>query len=221
MAVSRRDLLKAGTGIVAATGVTGILASSNNSITKGENMADTHTPKSKTGIRKLEIQKLTMESFKKYGSFADLYEPNTPKILADVGGEKPVEFYRDILPLDMGSKSMVSVSTARVYKRPPIIDAVECHSHSSEGMLPLDSDMVIHVGVATPNNDVPFDSFEVFHIPKGTLVVLDPGTWHHAPFCYGSDVINFMVMLPRRTYVNDNTFVKFPESEYIEIIGLK
>ena len=84
-----------------------------------------------------------------------------------------------------------------------VIDVSEFHSACGEGNLPLDGDIAIHVGPATPNGETPVGRIEVFRVPKGAMVVMRPGVWHHAPFALDTDCVNTLIVLPERTYAND------------------
>ena len=166
-------------------------------------------------MRKLQVKELTLEGFREYGAFSNMINPDRPKI-----GEEPIEFFRDMVPVELGAIATPLFSTCRVSKRPPIIDLTECHTRCGEGILPLDADIVIHVGIATPTGEVPLNRIEVFRIPMGTLVAIRPGVWHHAPFVCGSDVANVLIVLPERTYANDCTEVEIPEHERMQIVGI-
>ena len=166
-------------------------------------------------MRKVEIQELSLERFGRYGCYANMINPDAAKL-----GAEPLEFFRDMVPLELGNSGTPMFSICRVCKRPGIIDATEYHSFCSEGNLPLDSDIVIHVGIATPNDIVPLDEFEVFRVPRGTFFTVRPGVWHHAPFAYGNDVANTVVVLPERTYANDCEVYEIPVADRIEIAGL-
>jgi ureidoglycolate lyase len=95
------------------------------------------------------------------------------------------------------------------------IDTNEFHTSTGEGILPLDNDIFIHVGPATAG-EVPFEKIRVFLIPKGTMVVLRPGTWHHAPFTSGNKPANVLIVLPERTYAIDCTVKVSKEADLIE-----
>ena len=162
-------------------------------------------------MRKKVIKELTLKDFQYYGSFANMLNPQTPKI-----GEKPIEFFRDMVLLELGTKTTASFSVCRVEKRPLVVDATEYHSHCGEIILPLDGDVLIHVGIATPGK-VNLDAIEIFRVPKGTVVSLRPGIWHHGPFAYNCDYVNTLIVLPERTYANDRVVYEIPEAERIEI----
>ncbi len=165
-------------------------------------------------MRTVEIEELTVERFWPFGTFARHLNPTEIKI-----GAPPVEFYRDMTQLDLGGASIVSFSTCRVEKREPMIDVTEYHTATGEGILPLDADVLIHVGPATPPDaPVPLDQFRVFRVPRGTMVALRPGVWHHAPFALDSEVANVLIVLPERTYANDCEVVELTEDERIHIV---
>jgi len=157
------------------------------------------------------IKELTLDSFAAYGTFRNMIDPDTPVI-----GEKPVQFFRDMLQLELGTATRASFSICRVEKRPLVVDTSEYHNNCGEGLLPLDSDILIHVAVATPD-ELDTETIQVFHVPKGTMVVLDVGVWHHAPFAYGNDSANVLVVLPERTYKKDCYVTELPRRNQVEI----
>lgn len=165
-------------------------------------------------MKKVTVKELTNDNFKVYGSFSNMINPKTPKL-----GQEPVEFYRDMATLKLGQTGVAAFSVTRVVKRPNIIDAIEYHNYTGEAMLPLDGDVLIHLAPATPvHAGLPLDQIEVFRVPKGTLVVVNPGVWHCGPFTDGSDCVNVLVVLPERTYANDCIFKVLDEKDRIEIV---
>jgi ureidoglycolate hydrolase len=160
----------------------------------------------------VKIQELTLESFHKFGSFANMINPDTVKI-----GAAPVEFFRDMIGLSLGRNTAASFSTCRVSKRPLIVKELEFHTFYQEGILPLDGDVLISLAPATANGDFPWDRIEVFQVPKGTMVALRPGVWHCGPYAYRTDLVNVVITLPERVYANDCKVVPIPEAEQTEI----
>ena len=163
-------------------------------------------------MRKVKIKELSLEGFAAYGSFMKMIDPPAYHF-----GAEPIEFYRDLVQLNLGGQGPASFSVCRVRKRPLTVTVTEVHSRCGEGILPLDSDVLIHVGPATRNGVVPYPEIEIFRVPRGTLVVLKPGVWHHAPFVYGSDAANVVIVLPERTYANDCAVHEIPEDQRIKI----
>ena len=157
---------------------------------------------------KLTIKKLSLEAFAPYGTFANMINPSTVKI-----GKEPVEFFRDMVQQDLGGASIASFSVCRVLPRPAVIDVTEYHTANGEVNLPLDGDVLMHVGPATPNGIVPLKQIEVFRVPKGTIISLKPGVWHHAPFSVTDKPVNTLVVLPERAYANDCSVYEIPKKD--------
>ena len=164
--------------------------------------------------KQVQVKELSAEAFRHYGSYAQMINPDAPKL-----GEPPVEFYRDMVQLDLGGCTLASFSTCRVQQRPTVVDVTEYHTACGEGILPLDADVLIHVAPATADDQPPLDDLEVFRVPRGTMVSLKTGVWHHAPFADGSDVANVLIVLPERTYANDCEVVELGEAEQVRIAG--
>ena len=163
-------------------------------------------------MTKITVSELNIESFNKYGFYANMINPEAPKL-----GCEPIEFYRDMVMLDLGQNTNAAFSICRVCKRPDVVDVSEFHDRCGEGILPLDSDVLIHVAPASTGCEVPVEKIEIFRVPKGTMVVLRPGVWHHAPFAYKSDVANVLIVLPERTYAVDCKVTELTEDNMIEI----
>jgi ureidoglycolate lyase len=163
-------------------------------------------------MSKLIIKELSGGSFTQYGSFAKMIGPDTYHF-----GENPIKFYRDMLQLELGNATQASFSVCQVKQRPLVIDVTEYHSSCGEGILPLDADILIHVGPASPNGETPLNEFEVFKVKKGTMVILKPGVFHHAPFVTGADVANVLIVLPQRTYANDCEVFDIKSDDQLEI----
>jgi ureidoglycolate lyase len=162
-------------------------------------------------MKKVQVKPLTAEAFAKYGSFAMMINPKAPKL-----GKDPVEFYRDMVPLETcGASPMFSV--CRVKSRPAVIDVTEYHTRCGEGALALDTDVLMHFGIATADGKPPLDEIEVFRVPKGTFLAIRPGVWHHAPFTAGANEANVLVVLPERTYANDCVVVELPADQRLQI----
>jgi len=163
-------------------------------------------------MRKEKIKELSRESFASFGTYANMINPQAEKL-----GAEPIEFFRDMVRLDLGSRTVAAFSTCRVCKRPPVVDVTEFHNYSGEGILPLDADILIHVAPAVPIGEVPLERIEIFRVPKGTFVSLHPGVWHHAPFAYNTDLANVLIVLPERTYALDCHVTQIAEKQRTEI----
>jgi ureidoglycolate lyase len=164
-------------------------------------------------MRSEKIKELTPERFAGYGSYCNMINPQTEKKI----GDEPIEFFRDMVKLDLGCRTTASFSTCRVCKRPAVVDVTEFHNNTGEGILPLDTDVLIHVAPATPVGDVPYDKIEIFRVPRGTFVSLNAGVWHHAPFAHNADVANVLIVLPERTYAIDCEVTEITENKLVKI----
>ncbi len=167
-------------------------------------------------MRQATIKKLTLEAFRPFGTFANILKPEGPVI-----GKEPILFYRDMIQLNLGGKTTASFSACKVWRRPNVVDLIEFHTNTEELILPFDSDVMIHVAPATPGDVVPYDKIEIFLIPKGTLVVLKAGVWHHAPFSTldALDACLVLIGLPERAYANDCEVVPLEEEQRTKIVS--
>ena len=165
----------------------------------------------------VNMEELSVEIFLPFGFFARLTDPESEYL-----GTAPVSFFRDMLQLNIGTSTTPSFSICKVEKRPLEITMYEYHSMTGEGILPLDNDIAIHVVPATRSaNHLPVDKTRVFRVPKGTMVILRPGVWHHAPFTLNAEPAHVLIVLPERTYANDCVVKKVDEGDtvVIESIG--
>jgi ureidoglycolate lyase len=156
---------------------------------------------------------LSLEAFAPYGHYANMLEPSGPAISA----EGLFCFYRDMVRLDLGRSTLASFSVCEVNKRKLLVDALEYHSACGEAMMPLDADVLMQLAPAGPKLEPPLEAVEVFRIPKGVMVILHPGVWHHAPFVVGADKVNILVGLPERAYANDAVVVEIDPARRLRI----
>ena len=165
-------------------------------------------------MKEITWKKLSLEVFAKYGAYTNMINPSAPKL-----GAEPIEFFRDMIQSQLGTTPVASFGVCRVVKRPFVMDVSEYHDTCCETVLPLDGDILMHVASAVPDKEFPFDQAEVFFVPEGTICVLRPGVWHHAPYAYTTAVVNCLVALPERTYMNDCKVYQFPRGKHITIVG--
>jgi ureidoglycolate lyase len=166
----------------------------------------------KTRLRSVAVESLTPEAFAAFGAYCNLSQPSSAKL-----GAPPIEFYRDALPLELNGKNPM-FSTCLVHPRPMVIDVLECHTSTGEGILPLTGDVLVQVAPAThPNDGVPLEAVRVFRVPMGTMLTLRAGVWHHAPFAL-TETAAVQIVLPERTYANDCTVVSLSADQHIEIV---
>jgi len=158
-------------------------------------------------MRQIKAQPITKENFSKYGCFSSISEPC---------GNHLGDFYHDAVLFPVSGDMPIAFS-ALVARKPEkmVVKSAEYHNTTGEGILPLDDDIVIHV--APPSNRPVPELTEAFIIPKGTIVRLNVGVWHLAPFPVHKEEAHILIVLPERTYFNDCTVVDYEEKDHIEI----
>lgn len=162
-------------------------------------------------MKSCDITELTIKNFQPFGTFANITQPDAEKL-----GSPPIEFFRDMIQMDIGTSTPLSFSNCLVEQREFVVDVSEIHNQTSEGILPLDNDIFIHVAPATvPDGLFPSDKTKIFMIHQGTFVVVRPGVWHHAPFTVDQKPANVLIVLPERTYINDCVTLELKPEEKI------
>lgn len=154
---------------------------------------------------------LTKENFSKYGSFENLFNPET----MGIGVGSPSAFFPDVLPLNFGARQNASISVCHVAKRDMVIDNYEYHNLCCEGILPINADIVIFAGLGFPPL-VPVQ-LEAFVVPKGTAVSLKPGVLHGTQFPVDGEHAAVLILLPERTFATDFHFTQLNDEEKITI----
>lgn len=161
-------------------------------------------------MRVLAPQELSREAFRPFGDYTDLLSA-----AQGVNSEADNLFLPDLLTLHLDSKMPASVCVARVSECERVINAVEFHQFTSEGVLPLDGDIILYVGPSSFQTDL--GAIQAFRIPKGTFVRLNPGTLHGRQFVSGCRQANVLILLPERTFGNDCTFTVLEGDDRIQI----
>jgi ureidoglycolate lyase len=170
-------------------------------------------------MKEIACKKLSAEAFSRFGSFADMVNPEANAPASVTLCNPPIEFFRDMLQSGLGRDSVASFGVCRVGPRPSVIDASEYHDGACEAMMPIDGDVVIAVAPAVAGDKFPGDAAEAYLVPKGTMFVLRPGVWHHGPFTVGTKTVSCLVALPERLYARDCVEIKLSEGEKIKIVG--
>jgi ureidoglycolate lyase len=165
-----------------------------------------------TTAQTVEVEPLEPSSFAAFGAYKHLAQADGIFI-----GASPIKFYRDLLPLELGGKNPM-LSICRIEPRANVIDVMEYHTYTGEGILPLDGDVLVQVAPATPPGaPFPAEMVRVFHVPQGTMLCIRPGVWHHAPFALRNQLVNVLIVLPERTYANDCVVLKIPSDKRLVI----
>lgn len=159
----------------------------------------------------IKVKELTNDMFKPYGRFNNLINPKTNQL-----GPAPAEWYPDIQNVRLRD-NIVSFSICKVLPRPYVVTHTEYHECTEEGILPLDGDILIHVGLPDNPGNCASERFEVFRVPQGTIVSLKPGVWHYSPFTVTDKPVNILIVLPERTYSRDCVVVLLDEGKQLKI----
>lgn len=146
----------------------------------------------------IKAKPLTEDAFRKYGAFLDLTDD---KALA-ARSVFPAGFFADVIPLTFGGElpPTVSVNSLRQVDK-PVIQFIEFHHHTCEGILPLDCDVVLFVGLPEMGK-LSAKYLEAFVVPKNTFVRLNPLIIHGSLFCL-QETGHSLCLLSGRTFAND------------------
>lgn len=164
-------------------------------------------------MKTIQIQPLTAENFRPYGSFSRMIDPQ-----ALGSGIPGMTFYPDMEILELGSAHAAAFSITRVTdERPPVIVALEQHSRCGEGILSLDHDMLVYFAPACRKFEQAVDEVVAFQVPAGVFLTIRPGVWHCMPFPAQDGVIHVLNVLPERTYANDTEMHLLKEEDRVRI----
>jgi len=126
-------------------------------------------------IKKIEVNSLTDISFTDYGYLIG-NENIEPKIK-----ENTFTFWDDLAEMNIEGKTGFGI--LEVNKRSKNFTNLERHVKTEEVFFAIDSDVVVLVGKASPNQEVPdIETVKAFKLEKGKGIFLFKGTWHWLPY---------------------------------------
>jgi len=126
-------------------------------------------------IKKLEVNSLTDISFADYGYLIS-NENIEPKIK-----ENTFTFWDDLAEMNIEGKTGFGI--LEVNKRNKDFTNLERHVKTEEVFFAIDKDVVVLVGKATPNQEVPeIETVKAFKLEMGKGIFLYKGTWHWLPY---------------------------------------
>lgn len=167
-------------------------------------------------MKEIKVRRLNDEAFRKYGVYQDLTADMEMKSRAIPCGD----FYPDLLTLDFGRTTLPTVSCCHVYKKEQMtVDFMEYHQYSCEGLLPLDDDVIIYVGMPE-RGELKIENLEGFYVPKDTFVKLNPMVIHGGQFAVNEAEAHLLCMLPGRTFQNDMVYRIIEEEEEKGVLAL-
>jgi len=126
-------------------------------------------------IKKLEVNSLTNISFADYGHLIsnENIEPTME--------ENAFTFWDDMAEMNIEGKTGFGI--LEVNKRSKDFTNLERHVKTEEIFFALDADVIVLVGKATPNQEVPdIETVKAFKLEKGKGIFLFIGTWHWLPY---------------------------------------
>jgi ureidoglycolate lyase len=165
-------------------------------------------------MRTIQVRQLSDAAFRQYGVFQNLLD-NEGLAAASVN---KAGFFADLITLNFGTTTLPSVSVCHVKREEKnIINFVEAHKYTCEGLLPLDADVIIYTGRLI-RGEPGLETIEAFVVPRGTFVKLEPLILHGRQFVTESDEAHILCMLPQRTFNNDMIAKFLGEQEKLEIV---
>ncbi|GAH17901.1 unnamed protein product, partial [marine sediment metagenome] len=126
-------------------------------------------------IKKLEVNSLTDISFADYGYLIS-NENIEPKL-----EENAFTFWDDMAEMNIEGKTGFGI--LEVNRRNKDFTNLERHIKTEEVFFAIDKDVIVLVGKATPNQEVPeIETVKAFKLEKGKGIFLFKGTWHWLPY---------------------------------------
>jgi len=126
-------------------------------------------------IKELEVNSITDVSFADYGYLIS-NENIKPKM-----EENTFTFWDDLAEMNIEGKTGFAI--LEVNKRSKDFTNLERHVKTEEVFFAIDKDVVVLVGKATQNQEVPeIETVKAFKLENGKGVLLYKGTWHWLPY---------------------------------------
>jgi ureidoglycolate lyase len=161
-------------------------------------------------MRTIKAVKLTKEAFAPYGEYYKMDKPQGYSLNGEIHS-----FFPDRLVATQGYK--VGYSPILVNKpEKMLIKQVEYHTTTSEMIMPLNDDMILHVAEPSAGKPIP-EYTKAFIVPKHTLIKMNACVWHLAPLPKTKDQLCALIILPECTYINDCKVVDLKEEEQFVI----
>ncbi len=157
-------------------------------------------------MRTIKAQPLSKKAFAPYGEYYAMTKPDGYALCGEIH-----RFYPDRITASQGTN--VAYSPIVVQKpEKMLVKQVEYHTTTSELIMPLNDDMIIHVAQPSAGKPIPEHTL-AFIVPKNTLVKLKACVWHLAPLPKTKNELTALIILPECTYINDCKVVDLAEDE--------
>lgn len=155
----------------------------------------------------------SVTDFEKYGVLMDI-ENQAPLAESEV-----FSFWNDIGVGDIPGP--VSFGMVRTNTTNLAIPALERHLHTTETLVPLDTDIILVVAPPSRGDLPDLDAVRAFRIAKGRGVTLKKGTWHYVPLAGEQKPCRTLVVFQQGTPQNDLEIKQLPdEKDMMFRIGL-
>ena len=162
-------------------------------------------------MRQIKVEQLSAEAFRPFGNYYNMDDPQGYAL------EGPIhKFYPDRVWDANNGRVGFSPITVKKPER-YLIDTVEYHTTTSEIIMPINGDMILHVAPASAGTPVTHLT-KAFLVPKGTMIQMNAGIWHLCPLPANVDELHALIILPECTYANDCTVVPLVEDQQFEIV---
>jgi ureidoglycolate lyase len=155
----------------------------------------------------LRARDLTPEAFAPYGRV--IAQPDRGEDASGPGWR----WWAETVPLPTDGRGF-GVGYLDLRPAPLRFDWAERHLRSLEVIVPLGGDCLVYVGPPEhreePSRIPGRERFEVFRVPPGTGVAMEPGVWHGAPLAQRETTA--IVLLLEGTGRDDVTVVRFEDA---------
>ncbi len=167
-------------------------------------------------MKKINIEKLTPENFRLFGSYFKLSEAYTQN---EIDGDwMPYLFRPDLVTQSLGkTETTAAFSLGLVKNKSKVVDKLQYHSYS-EKMILMEKNAVIIFTNINAEETPQLDSAKAILIPEGTAIRLNAGIWHSIPILIDADLSFYMHCAAPRTYVIDSHVYELQENEKFEIV---
>ena len=161
-------------------------------------------------MKTIKVEKLTKEASAPYGEFYQMDAPDGHALCGAIH-----RFYPDRVTAYQGAQVGFSAITVKKPEK-MLISQIEYHTTTSELIMPLNDDMILHV--AQPSAGTPItDQTKAFLVPKHTLIKMNACVWHLAPLPASANELSALIILPECTYMNDCKVVDLKADEQFVI----
>ena len=160
-------------------------------------------------MKTIKVENLTQEAFAPFGEYYQMDAPDGHALCGAIH-----RFYPDrVTAYQSGNVGFSAITVKKPEQM--LITQIEYHTTTSEMIMPLNDDMILHV--AQPSAGAPItDQTKAFLVPKHTLIKMNACVWHLAPLPANADELSALIILPECTYMNDCKVVDLtPEQQFV------